>query len=338
MKAGEVLHGYRIVTEPTNDGGGKCMWAFAERDGHEYFIKRFLEPKLPREGRGSEASRRARLRECALFENRHRTIMDRLRPDMAGAGNLVLATDFFHERATYYKVTERIDTASMIEPHALDARNRRVLLRTLALNLRLLHRLDVVHGDLKPTNVLIHQRALNAFHTAKVIDFDDAYLSGDPPPPDLIAGDSRYGAPEWVRYLRGDAGTGPADLTTSADIFSMGLLTHLYLTGSLPAYDTDDHDSPAEAVDAGVPLRADMRLAPGTRDLIEAMTAAEPERRPTAEALFDAFQDPAMCALDRSAATARTGSSRIRRGLGASDAGTPSTRRPPHTQTPGSTD
>ena len=42
-----------------NGGGGKCVWAFAEKDGREYFIKRFLEPKRPREGR-----RAARPRGC----------------------------------------------------------------------------------------------------------------------------------------------------------------------------------------------------------------------------------------------------------------------------------
>ncbi len=125
MKQGDIIGGYRIVSEPTNNGGGKCIWAFAEKGGREYFIKRFLEPKRPGErSTASEASKRLILEECEEFEDRHRTIMNRLKPDASGAGNLVLAVDFFHEHSTYYKITERIDTSSLDKPQAL-ARNRR---------------------------------------------------------------------------------------------------------------------------------------------------------------------------------------------------------------------
>jgi len=295
------VNGYTIVSEPTNEGGGKCMWAFAERDGREYFLKRFLEPKYPREGGGgSEASRRARLRECQEFEERHVSIMNLLDPEAVGTGNLVLAVDFFRHKSSYYKVTERIDTSSLTKPHALDTRSRSVLLRTLVLSLRLLHRLGIVHGDVKPANVLVQQRAANTFHTAKLIDLDDAYLSGRPPPPGLVAGDHLYGAPEWLRYLRDDGDTGPEDLTTSADVFSLGLMIHLYLTGALPAYGTGGHTAPAEAVDDGVPLRVDERLAPAMRALITSMTAADPRERPTAASVFEALRDPDLCLLDRS--------------------------------------
>jgi serine/threonine protein kinase len=325
VKAGDDVHGYRITTAPTNEGGGKCVWAFAERGGREYFVKRFLEPTRPREGGGgSEASRRARMRECAEFEDRHRAIMNRLEPDEVGAGNLVLAVDFFHERSSYYKVTERVNTASMTKPHALDTRNKSVLLRTLTLSLRLLHGLGIVHGDLKPANVLVQQRAANAYHTAKLIDFDDAYLSGSPPPPGVIAGDSLYGAPEWLRYLRLDGGTDPAELTTGSDVFSLGLIAHLYLTGALPAYDTGAHASPAEAVDAGAPLRADERMAPDMRELIEAMTAGDPERRPATGAFFEALRDPNICLLDRRTAAARH--SRVRTGAHHQPSAEPSPR------------
>ncbi|MEK8170925.1 lipopolysaccharide kinase InaA family protein [Streptomyces sp. M19] len=206
VKTGDVIGGYLVVTEPTNADGGKCVWAFAEKDGTEYFLKRFLEPKRPREGSGgSAASRRIRMATCQEFEDRHRSIMKRLRPDVRGAGNLVLATDFFHEGSTYYKVTERIDNTSLEEPESLGTREKAVLLRTLGTSLKLLHAIDVVHGDLKPANVLVQKREAAAFHTAKLIDFDDSYLSGEPPGREDVAGDSLYGAPEWRRYVQGDA-------------------------------------------------------------------------------------------------------------------------------------
>ena len=47
MRAGEVINSYHVVTEPTNSGGGMCMWAFAIKNRREYFLKEFLQPKWP---------------------------------------------------------------------------------------------------------------------------------------------------------------------------------------------------------------------------------------------------------------------------------------------------
>ncbi|GGN73316.1 hypothetical protein GCM10011579_051350 [Streptomyces albiflavescens] len=297
MKLGDVIAGYRVISEPTNANGGKCIWAFAEKDGKQFFLKRFLEPKRPREGStASAASRRIRLEVCQEFEDRHRGIMKRLRPDARGGGNLVLATDFFHEGSTYYKVTERIDTSSLEKPQTLEPRQKAVLLKTLANSLHLLHDIDVVHGDLKPLNVLVQKRGGAAFHTAKLIDFDDSYLSGRPPGRQDIAGDSLYGAPEWRRYVQEDEAVQAEHLTTAVDVFALGLMTHYYLTGAIPGHD-DRYGSPADAVNAGEALTLDMRLSDSMEGLIRAMTAQEPRKRPRIATYLKALADPQVCAL-----------------------------------------
>ncbi|AXE80733.1 protein kinase domain-containing protein [Streptomyces atratus] len=297
MKQGDEIAGYRVVSEPTNANGGKCMWAFAEKDGHQYFLKRFLEPKRPREGStASAASRRIRLEVCQEFEDRHRGIMKRLRPDARGGGNLVLATDFFHEGSTYYKVTERIDTSSLEKPQALEPRQKAVLLKTLALSLQLLHDIDVVHGDLKPLNVLVQKREGVTFYSAKLIDFDDSYVSGRPPGRQEVAGDSLYGAPEWRRYVQEDEAVQPEHLTTAVDVFALGLMTHYYLTGALPGY-SDRYGSPADAVNAGESLALDPRLTDSMQGLVRAMTAPAPRKRPRMATYLKALKDPQVCAL-----------------------------------------
>jgi serine/threonine protein kinase len=295
---GEVIGGYRLITEPTNDGGGKCMWAFAEKDDRQYFLKRFLDPKRPREGSdGNAERRRLRLQECEEFERRHTSIMERLPHDIPGGGNLVLAVDFFCEGSTYYKVTERIETSSLEHPDRLDSEHKAVLLRTLALSVRLLHDINVVHGDLKPGNVLVQKRRGSPFHVAKLIDFDDSYLSGMPPERDVIGGDPVCGAPEWRRYIQHDKDVQPEHLTTAADMFAVGLLTHYYLTGSLPGHDKR-YDFAADAVNAGAGLRIDGRLSPAMRELVQAMTARSPGARPKITAFIDALKVPGICVLD----------------------------------------
>jgi eukaryotic-like serine/threonine-protein kinase len=296
VKQGDVIGGYRIASEPTNADGGKCLWAFAEKGGREFFLKQFLEPKRPREGGGgSAASRRIRMEICEEFEERHRTIMKLLRPDASGGGNLVLAVDFFHQGSTYYKVTERIDTTTLAEPQSLTPQSKSVLLKTLGSSLGMLHDIDIVHGDLKPANVLVQKREGAKFHVAKLIDFDDSYIAGDPPGREEIPGDSLYGAPEWRRYMQGDEEVEGAQLTAAVDVFALGLMTHFYLTGSLPGHDPR-FGSPADAVNAGEPLAIQQRLATPAQELIAAMTALDPTVRPTVTDFLGRI-GPELCTL-----------------------------------------
>ncbi|MYT13633.1 protein kinase [Streptomyces sp. SID4951] len=272
------------------------MWAFAEKSGEEFFIKQFLAPKRPRPGGGSAHSREARLRLCEQFEERHRSIMERLRPNMHGGGHLVLATDFFAHESTYYKVTARIDTSTLEKPQLLAPRHKTVLLKTLAVSLNLLHGIGIVHSDLKPANVLVQKYGGNAFHIAKLIDFDDSYLSGNPPGRDVIAGDSLYGAPEWRRYVQEDEKIQPRHLTTAVDVFALGLMMHHYLTGALPRHD-DRFGSPADAVNAREELALDSRLTDAMRNLMRVMLSRTPSSRPRISTVISALKDPDVCAL-----------------------------------------
>ncbi|MGW0915558.1 protein kinase domain-containing protein [Streptomyces sp. NPDC002784] len=325
MKKGDVIGGYRITSEPTNANGGKCVWAFAEKDGGQYFVKRFLEPKRPRDDDTRDTpSLRIRRQLAREFEDRHRTIMKRLRPDARGGGNLVLATDFFHEGSTYYKVTERIDTSSLEKPQSLEPRQKMVLLKTLGMSLKQLHDIDIVHGDLKPLNVLVQKRDGAAFHTAKLIDFDDSYVAGNPPGPEEIAGDSLYGAPEWRRYLQGDGSTGAERLTCAVDVFALGLMTHLYLTGELPHHDSR-YGSPADAVNAGERLELDTRLSDTMLGLLRSMTGQAPANRPRMATFLKTLSDPMVCALQhRRPGTTRTSTASRPKSAGAPGSRTPS--------------
>ncbi|MFG1944863.1 lipopolysaccharide kinase InaA family protein [Nonomuraea sp. NPDC048826] len=297
MKAGKYVKDYRIISEPTNSGGGKCVWAFAERGRQQYFIKRFLDPKRPKPGSSaSAASVRLRTEACEEFERRHRAIMDRLPWDAPGGGNLVLALDFFLDGVTYYKVTERVHANPPPRPQALGTEEKAVLLRTLGLSVRLLHRIGVVHGDLKPGNVLLTKRGQAAFYTAKLIDFDDAYFSGLPPAREDITGDSVYAAPEWRRYVQEDPGTRPEQLTTKTDVFALGLMAHYYLTGSLPGFD-DRFGTPADAALAGGRLRFDDRLTEPMRALLDAMTSRAPMARPGMTTFLQVLKEPGVCEL-----------------------------------------
>jgi len=315
MRTGEVINGYRIITNPTNSGGGMCVWAFAAKNGREYFIKQFLQPKWPTpESMGSEAGKERRRADCLEFERRHNEVMHRLADATTtpGGGNLVIAYDFFRSGTTYYKVTEKILVASLDKLSELPVIERAVIFRTLVLSLRMLHLNGIVHGDLKPANVLIQRGSEGSFHTAKLIDFDDSYLSGKPPPRDQVVGDSIYGAPEWFGYAKNDTAVTARMLTRGTDVFALALLFHYYLAGTLPGYDNARYSAPGQAVGAGESLLIDARVSLALAGLLTRMTTRRPADRPGIDQVFEALRDEAALALGTKDLPVTPSSSRVR--------------------------
>ena len=75
LRAGDVVHGYRLMEDFRVVGAGLSEWTFAERAGREYFIKRFLSPTYPDDAAPGSAKTKARKRaRCAAFEAHHRGI------------------------------------------------------------------------------------------------------------------------------------------------------------------------------------------------------------------------------------------------------------------------
>jgi serine/threonine protein kinase len=188
--------------------------------------------------------------------------------------------DFFRWGAKYYKVTEKVDAEPM-DPAGiagLSLRLQLVLMKSVAHSLKILHDLRIVHGDLKPSNILVKRTELG--YTSKLIDFDSAYLVGYPPPPTEIVGTINYYSPELLGYIQ-EAGVTADQLGLASDVFALGLIFTEFLTGAPPPFDPAYHE-PATAVRDGVTLRIPRAgIVPELADLIDVMMAADPAHRPT---------------------------------------------------------
>jgi serine/threonine protein kinase len=282
VRAGDVINGYTILEDFRVVGAGLSKWTFAAKDGREYFIKEFLSPTYPDEhAPGSPQTKMRKRQRCAAFERHHRRIQAALAAVSGIGGNLIITLDFFRWGAKYYKVTEKVEVAGLspADVAALDFQDQLVLLKTVAHSLRILHDRGIVHGDLKPSNVLIKRTELG--YTTKLIDFDNAYLTGEPPPPDQIVGTMNYYSPELVGYIQ-ETGTTAQQLTQKADIFALGLIYAEFLTGTLPAFDAARHQSAGVAARAGEVLRLPTRDLPALLlELVDRMLLADPAARPT---------------------------------------------------------
>jgi serine/threonine protein kinase len=287
-QAGQV-GGYRLLGELTTTGGGQSRWAFARKGPAEFFLKEFLAPTWPADdGPGSAAVKAAKRRRCRAFENHHEKVRRALAPLSGPGGNLVVTVDFFRSGAKYYKVTEKVDAepAGPLGPTGLELGDTLVPLVAVTHSLRLLHDAGLVHGDLKPGNVLLKRMGRHRF-TTKLIDFDDCFFAGRPPAADEVVGDAAWYSPELLGYILGEE---PAErIGPASDVFALGLLFANWLAGRSP--DLRGAQYPAEAVRAGHKLRAAVR--PGSRELdrlVTSMLVAEPEERPEAAEVFEALK------------------------------------------------
>ncbi|MBX3313669.1 MAG: serine/threonine protein kinase [Actinobacteria bacterium] len=296
MRQGDVLNGYRIDTAPTNAGGGMSQWAFGSKEGGEYFVKMFLSPKYPTDdGPGSEEAKSRKRAVCHTFERRHVEIARRLDPSKPGAGNLVVPCDFFRVESTYVKVMPRVRAATLPDAHRLSGYQILVLLRSLAFSLRMLHSEGVVHGDIKPDNVMVEQPNAELF-VSKLIDFDEAYVVGEPPLPEHIVGDPIYYSPELLRYIKRDERLPEDALGPASDMFSLGLFLHHFLTGRIPGFDRSRANYPAEAILARNPLEI-ASVPTVMQPMIARMLALVPDRRPDIEEFIQFLADVDQDAL-----------------------------------------
>ncbi len=106
-----------------------------------------------------------------------------------------------------------------------DLEKVRSIVEQIARGLQAFHRMEMLHQDLRPQNILIDQTG-----TVKIIDFGSARVAGvselaAPLERSAILGTLQYTAPE---YFAGAAGS------ERSDLYSLGVIAYQMLTGRLP--------------------------------------------------------------------------------------------------------
>jgi serine/threonine protein phosphatase PrpC len=111
----------------------------------------------------------------------------------------------------------------------------RAIAEQIASGLRAFHRMEMLHQDLKPENIMVDKHG-----TIKIIDFGSTKIAGleeisSPLERVNLLGTKNYTAPEYLRDLPGSA---------RSDLFSLGVITYEMLTGHLPYGETNMEKAP----------------------------------------------------------------------------------------------
>ena len=292
MLEGNVINGYRILKDFVV-AGGMSKITFAEKGRKEYFIKEFLSLKYPLPGSpGSEKVKAQRRKACEIFEKHHRELNKKIETKVSLGGNLVFAIDFFRSGTCYYKVTEKIDTTSLPceEISRLPFDKILIIAKSVCHSVRILHGLNIVHGDLKPDNILIKKTSEKTY-SGKLIDFDDSYFSGNPPADrESLVGTPEYYSPEQAAYIMDeDEEIAGSTLTLKSDIFTLGIILCEYFTGKKPILPSDC-GSTWVCVEKGKSHSYAKSVPTEIKNLIDWMLRKNPNERPTISEVFEALK------------------------------------------------
>jgi len=128
------------------------------------------------------------------------------------------------KRNYLYTVTEFVDgqtlTQWMIDNPRPTLEAVRGIVEQVAKGLLAFHRLEMLHQDLRPENILIDRTG-----TVKIVDFGSTRVAGIESDEQALLGTPQYTAPE---YFLGEPGT------PRSDQFSLGVITYQMLSGRLP--------------------------------------------------------------------------------------------------------
>jgi tetratricopeptide (TPR) repeat protein len=265
LEEGQRVGPYRVVREIGRGGMGAVYLAVR---ADEEFDQR-VALKLVGTGSAAEIVRRFRAERQILAHLDHPNIAKLLDGGTAEDGRPYFVMEYVEGRP--------IDEVA----GGLPLRERLALFREVCAAVHFAHQNLVVHRDLKPANVLV-----TAEGVPKLLDFGIAKLL-DPGRTDLALSELglrpmtlKYASPEQV---------GEKAITTASDVYSLGVLLHVLLTGGSPySVAADDRQALERAITQGgtirpsqaVERREDARRLTGDLDTIvlRAMDL-KPERR-----------------------------------------------------------
>ncbi|MFF2846773.1 protein kinase [Streptomyces sp. NPDC058001] len=214
MRLGTTVGGrYRLLRGPLRGGTGEVWLARDLQLGRRVALKRVLAADGPpgtAERHRAFDRLRAEARALARFSHPH--VVTLYGVEQTGRGG----------RATFWLVMEYVSGGSLADRAPLTPARAARVGTQIADALAALHTEGLVHGDVKPGNVVVTPQGL-----AKLADFGAAYRVGGAEtitPNGAVSYTPDYAAPEAVRGRPEPA----------SDVFSLGALLHTLVTGRPP--------------------------------------------------------------------------------------------------------
>jgi serine/threonine protein kinase len=221
-KPGSWIGRYKLISMLGEGGMGEVYLA-----EQEHPIKRQVALKIIKPGMDSK-------RVITRFEAERQALALLDHPNIAhvyDAGTTEAGRPYFvMEYVKGLSITEHCDH------HKLTIKERLRLFQQVCQAVQHAHQKGIIHRDIKPSNILVSTQDDQA--VPKIIDFGVAKALSKPLTERTIATEDSQllGTPEYMSPEQADMAT--EDIDTRSDIYSLGVLLYVLLTGVLP-FDSD---------------------------------------------------------------------------------------------------
>ena len=273
---------YRFQILKDAKEGSDCVYgpAMDLLNNRKVFLKKYVDPG-------------PRCEWFAAFIDYHRKLRDRVNASNA-AKQLIAGMDFFqneNDRNRFWQVIEYVDNSrdlkSYLESGDTTWDQRVKFAKVFMFAMRVLHNdLRLVHGDLKPANLLLVPNGDN--FRIKLIDFDRPVFLDEPEIPwaatEGYLGSPIYFSPEHVKHQR------PTD---KSDVFTCGIILYQLLAREGLPFGAESITSSYCANTAPRPTFygsfGDAGLDARIADILHSMLDPDPNKRPTAAEVHGAL-------------------------------------------------
>ena len=276
----QTLHGYTL-DETQWKGNLTGQYNIATKSGKKYYIKRLASPRYPDSDNFKGEIKQRKIEICNEWFKRRQEIISAI--PGSGSGTIAKPVEYFREGSYYYKVEYMIDATQIpydeIYKEPKDVRVRIML--TTALALSDLHKKSIVHGDLRPENVVIYRVPENRNPVVKLIGLENAFFENKIP--EVIPSEVAWQSPEVINYNQAVAKEifpNPYQqiISSKLDVYSLGLFFYQFCAGVPPVFETNS--SCQEWCEDRI-IKMDSKIEPELYGVIEDMLNNDPSKRPS---------------------------------------------------------
>jgi len=249
LKPGDLVGRYRII-EPVAAGGGGEVYRAEDSALHRTVALKLLSPSL-----ASDKEFHGR------FYSEARVVASLNHP------NIVTLYDFGEHKGRPYAVMEHIEGESvqtMLESGPVEFSQAVEIVRQVGEGLSAAHELGLVHGDIKPGNIMVDRSG-----RARLLDFG---LAG----PSQETGGSSVGT---VAFMSPEQATGSA-MDERSDLYSLGAVLYNMLTGRVP-FEGEYEAAVKYAIvnEAHAPVDRFAAIPPRVAAVVDKLLSKEPDNR-----------------------------------------------------------